>query len=52
MHFSAGEVWNDIQEVCDDSGVNLDNPRLRDLIHDEYESNQFTVERFYLAGKR
>ena len=38
MHSSAGDVWNDIQVVCDDTGINLDNPRLSDLIHDEYES--------------
>jgi len=24
-HFSAGEVWDDINEVCDDCGANLDN---------------------------
>ena len=26
MHFSAGDVWDDIQEVCDDCGANLDKP--------------------------
>ena len=24
MHFSAGYVWDDIEEVCDDCGSNLD----------------------------
>ena len=24
MHFSAGDVWDDIQEICDDCGANLD----------------------------
>ena len=24
MHFSAGDVWDDIEEVCEDCGVNLD----------------------------
>jgi len=23
-HFSAGEIWDDITEVCDDCGANLD----------------------------
>ena len=24
VHFSAGEVWDDIEEVCDDCDLNLD----------------------------
>ena len=24
FHFSAGEVWDDITEVCNDCGANLD----------------------------
>jgi hypothetical protein len=24
MHFYAGDVWDDIQEVCNDCGANLD----------------------------
>ncbi len=24
FHFTAGEVWDDITEVCDDCGANLD----------------------------
>ena len=24
MHFSAGQVWDDIREVCDDCNANLD----------------------------
>ena len=24
FHFSGGEVWDDITEVCDDCGANLD----------------------------
>ena len=35
MHFSAGDVWDDIHEVCDDCGVNLDQPTLGDYINDE-----------------
>ena len=35
MHFSAGDVWDDIQEVCDDCGANLDQPTLGDYINDE-----------------
>ena len=35
MHFSAGDVWDDIQEVCDDCGVNLDHPTLGEFIQDE-----------------
>lgn len=26
MHFSGGDVWDDIQEVCIDCGANLDDP--------------------------
>ena len=25
MHFSAGDVWDDLEEVCDDCGAILDN---------------------------
>jgi len=35
MHFSAGEVWDDIQEVCDDCGANLDQPTPGNYIKDE-----------------
>jgi hypothetical protein len=35
MHFTAGEVWDDIQEVCDDCSANLDQPTLGDYINDE-----------------
>jgi len=35
MHFSAGDVWDDIQEVCDDCGAKLDHPSLVDFIKDE-----------------
>jgi hypothetical protein len=24
FHFAAGEVWDDLTEVCDDCGANLD----------------------------
>ncbi len=24
FHFSSGEVWDDLTEVCDDCGANLD----------------------------
>ena len=34
MHFSAGEVWDDIQEVCDDCGANLDKQAVGDYIYD------------------
>ena len=26
FHFTAGEVWDDLTEVCDDCGANLDIP--------------------------
>jgi DnaJ-class molecular chaperone len=35
MHFTAGDVWDDIQEVCDDCGANLDRLTLSDFIVDE-----------------
>jgi len=35
MHVNAGDVWDDIQEVCDDCGANLDHQTLGDFIHDE-----------------
>jgi len=34
MHFSAGEVWDDIVEVCDDCGANLDKLTVGDYIDD------------------
>lgn len=35
MHFSTGDVWDDIHEVCDDCGANLDRLTLADCIKDE-----------------
>lgn len=35
MHFSAGGVWDDIHESCDDCGANLDQPTLGDFIKDD-----------------
>jgi len=35
MRFNAGDVWDDITEVCDDCGAKLDGQTLGDLIHDE-----------------
>jgi DnaJ-class molecular chaperone len=35
MHFSAGDVFDDIQEVCDDCGAKLDQRTLADFIKDE-----------------
>ena len=35
MRFSAGDVWDDIQEVCDDCGAKLDHQTAGDFIHDE-----------------
>jgi hypothetical protein len=35
MHFSAGDVWDDIEEVCDDCGANLDYRTLGDYIQDD-----------------
>ena len=32
FHFSAGDVWDDIQEFCDDCGVNLDRQTLEESI--------------------
>jgi len=35
MHFNAGDVWDDITEVCDDCGAKLDQQTVGDFIHDE-----------------
>jgi hypothetical protein len=35
MHFSAGDVWDDIHEVCDDCGANLEQQCLSDFTNDE-----------------
>jgi hypothetical protein len=35
MQFSNGDVWDDIHEVCDDCGANLDMLTLADYIQDE-----------------
>jgi len=35
MHFSAGDIWDDIHEVCDDCGVNLEQQCLNDFANDE-----------------
>jgi hypothetical protein len=35
MHFSASDVWDDIHEVCDDCGANLDRLTLADYIQDD-----------------
>jgi DnaJ-class molecular chaperone len=35
MHFSAGEVWDDIQEVCDDCGAKLEGRTLDEVIQAE-----------------
>ena len=35
MHFSAGDVWDDIQQVCIECGADLDQLTLGDLIQDE-----------------
>ncbi len=34
MHFSAGDVWDDIEEYCIDCGVDLDGKTLGDYIKD------------------
>ena len=36
-HYSAGEVWDDINEFCDDCGANLDKlpPTADTLLEDE-----------------
>ena len=34
MHFSAGDVWDDIQEVCNDCGANLDKQTVGNFIDD------------------
>ena len=34
MHLSAGDVWDDIQEICDDCGTNLDKQTVGDYIDD------------------
>ena len=35
MHFTNGDVWDDIHETCDDCGENLDRLSLADYIKDE-----------------
>ena len=35
MHFTAGDVWDDIQQVCLDCGANLDQPTPGDFTKDE-----------------
>ncbi len=35
MHFTAGDVWDDIHETCDDCGANLDRQTLADYIIDD-----------------
>jgi hypothetical protein len=35
MHFNTGDVWDDIHEVCDDCGANLDRLNLADYIKDD-----------------
>lgn len=39
MHFSAGDVWDDIQEVCDDCGANLDKQTVGDYIYDPEDAD-------------
>ena len=34
-HFSGGDVWDDIEEVCDDCGANLDRQTLGEYIQDD-----------------
>jgi hypothetical protein len=35
VHFSAGDVWDDIEEYCIDCGANLDCQTLGDFIQDD-----------------
>lgn len=35
MHFTDGDLWDDIQEICDDCGANLDRPTPCNYIKDE-----------------
>ena len=35
MHFGAGDVWDDIQEICVECGAPLDGQTVGDLIQDE-----------------
>jgi hypothetical protein len=40
LHFTAGEVWDDIMEVCDDCGVYLNSlTNTSDLVAVEDEMN-------------
>lgn len=45
MHFTAGDVWDDIREVCDDCGASLDQLSHADYVKDENKINQSTLER-------
>lgn len=42
MHFSGGDMWDDIQEVCDDCEANLDRQTLCDFIQDADQTRGFT----------
>jgi hypothetical protein len=35
MHYSAGEVWDDIEEVCIDCGANLESRTLGEFIQSD-----------------
>ena len=39
MHFSAGNVWDDIEEYCIDCGANLDRQTLGDYINDPEDNH-------------
>jgi hypothetical protein len=39
MHFSAGDVWDDIEEYCIDCGANLDRQTLGDYIDDPQDNH-------------
>jgi hypothetical protein len=39
MHFSAGDVWDDIEEYCIDCGANLDGKTLGDSIDDPQDNH-------------
>ena len=39
LRFSAGDVWDNLQEVCNDCGATLDRQTLADYIHDPEEAN-------------
>jgi integrase len=48
MHFSSGDVWDDVEKDCNDWGTKLDRQTLGDSSQDENKSNPIIQERAFL----